>query len=66
MAAQQPTPQQAAAAASAANSSARAAVLANSIEATLPPPRPGDAVRLRVPPDCLHWFDPESGLRVGA
>ena len=36
------------------------------IEATLPPPRPGDAVRLRVPPDCLHWFDPESGLRVGA
>jgi sn-glycerol 3-phosphate transport system ATP-binding protein len=35
------------------------------IEATLPPPRPGDAVRLRVPPDRLHWFDPGSGLRVG-
>ena len=36
------------------------------IEATLPPPRPGDAVRLRVPPGSLHWFDPDTGLRVEA
>ncbi len=34
------------------------------LEATLPPPRPGDTVRLHVPPEHLHWFDRESGQRV--
>jgi sn-glycerol 3-phosphate transport system ATP-binding protein len=34
------------------------------IDATLQPPRPGDAVRLSAPPDRLHWFDASTGLRV--
>jgi len=35
------------------------------IEATLPPPRPGETVRLQVRPEGLHWFDRDSGMRVG-
>ena len=34
------------------------------IEATLPPPKAGEAVRLRVPSEHLHWFDAASGLRL--
>jgi sn-glycerol 3-phosphate transport system ATP-binding protein len=35
------------------------------IEGTLPPPRAGDHVPLRVAADRLHWFDAQSGQRVG-
>jgi sn-glycerol 3-phosphate transport system ATP-binding protein len=34
------------------------------IEATLAPPKPGDAVRLSVRPEHLHWYDSRSGQRV--
>jgi sn-glycerol 3-phosphate transport system ATP-binding protein len=34
------------------------------IEATLAAPRPGETVRLHVPPEHLHWFDSSSGQRV--
>ncbi len=34
------------------------------IEATLPPPRPGDVVPLRVAPGHMHWFDAATGVRV--
>jgi sn-glycerol 3-phosphate transport system ATP-binding protein len=34
------------------------------IDATAVPPKPGDTVPLHVPPQHLHWFDSESGLRV--
>ena len=34
------------------------------IEATLVAPKPGDTVRLRVPPEHLHWFDSGTGHRV--
>ena len=34
------------------------------IEATLPPPKAGESVRLRVPSEHLHWFDAASGLRL--
>ena len=34
------------------------------IEATLPPPKPGDTVQLHVAPEHLHWFDPATGQRV--
>jgi sn-glycerol 3-phosphate transport system ATP-binding protein len=35
------------------------------MDATLPPPRVGQAVRLRASPSQLHWFDASTGLRVG-
>jgi sn-glycerol 3-phosphate transport system ATP-binding protein len=35
------------------------------IDATAVSPKPGDTVPLHVPPQHLHWFDSESGLRVG-
>ena len=35
------------------------------IDGTLPPPQPGDHVPLRVAADRLHWFDAQSGQRVG-
>ncbi|MDP2007164.1 MAG: sn-glycerol-3-phosphate import ATP-binding protein UgpC [Rubrivivax sp.] len=34
------------------------------LDATLPPPRPGDTVPLHVPAEHLHWFDSGSGQRV--
>jgi sn-glycerol 3-phosphate transport system ATP-binding protein len=34
------------------------------LDATLPPPRPGDTVGLRVEPQHLHWFDSGTGQRV--
>ena len=34
------------------------------IDGTLPPPRPGDRVPLRVAAERLHWFDAGSGKRV--
>ena len=36
------------------------------IDATLPAPRPGETIRLAVPPERLHWFDADSGARVEA
>jgi sn-glycerol 3-phosphate transport system ATP-binding protein len=36
------------------------------IEGTLAPPQRGDEVRMAVRPQHLHWFDPETGQRVGA
>jgi sn-glycerol 3-phosphate transport system ATP-binding protein len=35
------------------------------IDATAMPPKPGDTVPLHVPAKHLHWFDSDSGLRVG-
>jgi sn-glycerol 3-phosphate transport system ATP-binding protein len=35
------------------------------IDGTLPSPRAGDRVPLRVPPERLHWFDPNTQARVG-
>ncbi len=35
------------------------------MDATLPPPRVGQAVRLRASPSQLHWFDASTSLRVG-
>jgi sn-glycerol 3-phosphate transport system ATP-binding protein len=35
------------------------------IDGTLPPPQPGQRVPLRVPPERLHWFDPQTQARVG-
>ena len=35
------------------------------MDATLPPPAVGQAVRLRPAPGRLHWFDAGTGLRVG-
>jgi sn-glycerol 3-phosphate transport system ATP-binding protein len=35
------------------------------IEGTLPPPRAGETVRLRVTPQHVHWFDAATGRRVG-
>ena len=35
------------------------------MDATLPPPHVGQAVRLRASPSQLHWFDADTGLRVG-
>ena len=34
------------------------------IDGTLVPPKPGDIVRLHVPPERLHWFDAGTGRRV--
>ena len=34
------------------------------MDATLPPPKPGDTVSLHVRPEHLHWFDSGSGVRV--
>ena len=34
------------------------------LDATLPPPRAGDAVGLAVEPQHLHWFDSATGQRV--
>ncbi len=34
------------------------------LDATLPPPRPGDVVGLHVAPEHLHWFDSDTGQRV--
>jgi sn-glycerol 3-phosphate transport system ATP-binding protein len=34
------------------------------IDATLPPPKSGETIRVRVPVDQLHWFDTGSGQRV--
>jgi sn-glycerol 3-phosphate transport system ATP-binding protein len=34
------------------------------IDGTLPPPKSGQALRLRAPAARLHWFDPTSGQRV--
>jgi sn-glycerol 3-phosphate transport system ATP-binding protein len=36
------------------------------IEGTLVPPQRGDVVRMAVRPQHLHWFDPDTGQRVGA
>ncbi len=35
------------------------------IDATLPPPRVGEAIRMTASPRHLHWFDANTGLRVG-
>jgi sn-glycerol 3-phosphate transport system ATP-binding protein len=35
------------------------------LDATLPPPKPGQTVGLHVEPHHLHWFDAGSGQRVG-
>ena len=34
------------------------------IDGTLPAPQPGTRVPLRVPPERLHWFDPQTQARV--
>ncbi|MCW5634229.1 MAG: sn-glycerol-3-phosphate import ATP-binding protein UgpC [Rubrivivax sp.] len=34
------------------------------IDGTLPPPKPGETLRLTVTPEHLHWFDAQSGVRV--
>jgi sn-glycerol 3-phosphate transport system ATP-binding protein len=34
------------------------------IDGTLPAPKPGERVPLRVPPERLHWFDPQTQARV--
>jgi len=34
------------------------------IDGNLPAPRAGDVIRLRAAPEHLHWFDPQSGVRV--
>ena len=36
------------------------------IEGTMPPPQRGEVVRMAVSPRHLHWFDRETGQRVGA
>ena len=36
------------------------------IDGTLVPPKPGETVRLSVPPQHLHWFDSSTGARVEA
>jgi sn-glycerol 3-phosphate transport system ATP-binding protein len=36
------------------------------IDGTLTPPKPGETVRLSVPPQHLHWFDSSTGARVEA
>jgi len=43
---------------------ADAAAFTLRIDATLAAPRPGDVVRMAVPPEHLHWFDAASGARV--
>jgi sn-glycerol 3-phosphate transport system ATP-binding protein len=35
------------------------------IEGTLAPPQRGEVVRMAVRPQHLHWFDPQTGQRVG-
>jgi sn-glycerol 3-phosphate transport system ATP-binding protein len=35
------------------------------IDGTLVPPKPGDTLHLEVAAAQLHWFDPETGQRVG-
>jgi sn-glycerol 3-phosphate transport system ATP-binding protein len=35
------------------------------IDGTLAAPKPGERVPLRVPPERLHWFDPQTLARVG-
>ena len=35
------------------------------IDATLPPPRIGQTIGITASADHLHWFDAETGLRVG-
>ena len=35
------------------------------LDAMLPPPRIGEAVRLTAAPGHLHWFDAQTGQRVG-
>ena len=34
------------------------------LDATLPAPRPGDTVGVRVAPERLHWFDPNTQQRI--
>jgi sn-glycerol 3-phosphate transport system ATP-binding protein len=36
------------------------------IDATRVPPKSGDLVKLHVPLEQVHWFDSETGHRVGA
>ena len=36
------------------------------IDATLPPPQPGQSIRITASPSQLHWFDAATSLRVGA
>jgi sn-glycerol 3-phosphate transport system ATP-binding protein len=35
------------------------------IDGTLPPPKTGEMLHLRVAPEHVHWFDAQSGVRVG-
>jgi sn-glycerol 3-phosphate transport system ATP-binding protein len=35
------------------------------IDGTLKPPKGGDTIRLSIAPEHVHWFDAESGRRVG-
>jgi len=34
------------------------------VDATRPPPRPGDTIAITAPPTALHWFDPDTGRRA--
>ena len=36
------------------------------IDGQLPPPRAGERLTLRAAAERLHWFEPETGLRVDA
>ena len=36
------------------------------LDATLPPPRPGQTIALAAPADRLHWYDPQTLRRVEA
>ncbi len=40
------------------------AALTLRIDGRLPAPKAGDALRLRIAPEHLHWFDAQSGVRV--
>ncbi|HSW04464.1 sn-glycerol-3-phosphate import ATP-binding protein UgpC [Aquabacterium sp.] len=35
------------------------------VDATLTPPKLGESVRIDAPPEHLHWFDADTGQRVG-
>ena len=37
----------------------------NHIRLVLAPPQRGEVVRMAVRPQHLHWFDPDTGQRVG-
>jgi sn-glycerol 3-phosphate transport system ATP-binding protein len=41
------------------------AALTLRLDATLVSPRAGDTLALRLPDSRLHWFDPDSGRRIG-